>query len=230
VPPGTLVGAPGPSVTLCAMGADTVIEMAPEVPRRGPRPRTSARAIALVGLQLFAEQGFQETTIDQIAAAAQVSRTTFFRYFDSKSDLVWNEFDAEAESLRSRLAVAPAGVPTMQAVRQAVIEVNNYQPDYILELRSRTNLISSAPELAASAAAHYDGWMRAISDFVALRTGQSPDALFPTAVGRATLAVCRAAFEHWARTADADLITYLDLALRALASGFADSETGIASR
>lgn len=192
-----------------------------ETHRRGPRPRTNAREIASVGLRLFAEQGFQETTIDQIAAAAGVSRTTFFRYFASKSDVLWTEFDAEADSLRAHLASAPDSVPSMDAVRQAVLAVYA-RPGYIPELRSRWRFISSTPELAASAAAHYDGWVRAISDFTARRTGAPADAIVPAAAGRATLAVCTAAYEKWSRDPGADFIAYLDEALRALASGFAD--------
>jgi hypothetical protein len=69
---------------------------------------------------------------------------------------------------------------------------------------------------------HYDAWERAISDFVARRTGQPTDALYPLAVGRATLAACRAAYDVWAARADADLTVYLDVSLRALAAGFSE--------
>jgi TetR/AcrR family transcriptional regulator, regulator of mycofactocin system len=78
------------------------------------------------------------------------------------------------------------------------------------------------PALMTSAAVHYDGWERAISDFVARRTGQPADSLYPLAVGRATLAACRAGYDRWVVHADADLTVYLDAALRALATGFAD--------
>ena len=82
------------------------------------------------------------------------------------------------------------------------------------ELRTRMNLISSVPALQASAATHYDAWERAISDFAAGRTGQ-PRTLIPLAIGRATLAVCRAAYDRWVDRADADLTVYLDEALPA---------------
>ena len=67
---------------------------------------------------------------------------------------------------------------------------------------------------------HYDEWERAISDFAATRTGQPADSLYPLAVGRATLAACRAAYDRWSARADADLTFYLDAALAALAAGF----------
>jgi hypothetical protein len=76
------------------------------------------------------------------------------------------------------------------------------------------------PALQSSAALHYDAWERAISDFAATRTGQPADSLYPLAVGRATLAACRAAYDRWSARADADLTFYLDAALAALAAGF----------
>jgi hypothetical protein len=87
------------------------------------------------------------------------------------------------------------------------------------------NLVGSVPALYASAAVHYDAWERAVSEFVATRTRQPADALFPLAVGRATLAACRAAYDRWVARADAELTVYLDAALRSLTAGFADPET-----
>jgi len=82
------------------------------------------------------------------------------------------------------------------------------------------NLINSSPALAASAAVHYDAWEQAIIDFAAARMHTRPSALRPMAVGRATLAVCRAAYEQWAARADTNLSRYLDQALRLLGDGF----------
>jgi hypothetical protein len=84
----------------------------------------------------------------------------------------------------------------------------------------RMNLISSVPALHASAAPHYDAWERAISDFAGTRMGEPAESLYPLAVGRATLAACRAAYDRWSARADADLTFYLDAALAALAAGF----------
>jgi hypothetical protein len=108
----------------------------------------------------------------------------------------------------------------MHAVRDVVVGVNHYRAADVPELRERMNLIGSVPALQASAAPHYDAWERAVSDFVARRAGLDSASLYPLAVGRATLAVCRAAFDRWAARADADLTAYLHAALSALAEGF----------
>jgi TetR/AcrR family transcriptional regulator, regulator of mycofactocin system len=176
----------------------------------------------VIALRLFSEQGFEETTVDQIAAAAGVSRRTFFRYFETKADVLWNEFDAEVETIRALLAATPDELPIMDGVRQAVLAANHYRAQDVPELRMRVSLLSSVPELVASAAIHYDAWERAVVEFVARRSGQPVDSLYPLAVGRAVLAACRAGYDRWAARADADLTLYLDAALRALAAGFRD--------
>jgi mycofactocin system transcriptional regulator len=191
--------------------------------RRGRPPGTSARALEVIALELFSTHGFDDTTIDQIAAAAGVSKRTFFRYFESKSNVLWNAFDLEVDNLRRILADMPDDQPVMQTVRRAVLEANHYRAEDVPELRTRMTLVADVPELGASAAVHYDAWERAVGDYVAQRTGQPEDSLYPLAVGRATLATCRAAYEQWAARADADLTVYLDTALRALASGFSDA-------
>lgn len=195
-------------------------EAAATTPRRGRPPGTSQRALELIALRLFTERGFENTTIEQISAEAGVSKRTFFRYFGSKASVLWSEFDAEVDTIRAALAQVPADVPMLDAIRQAVVTANHYQAQDVPELRMRMNLISSAPALEASAAVHYDAWERAISDFAAGRIGQPAGSLFPLAVGRATLAVCRAAYERWSARADADLTFYLDAALVGLAAGF----------
>ena len=177
----------------------------------------------MIALRLFTEQGFHETTVDQIAAEAGVSRRTFFRYYDAKSQVLWAEFDNEVSTIRATLAETADDLPVMEAVRQAVIAANHYGASDVPELRMRMHLISTVPELAASATLHYDAWERAIAEFVGRRCGQPADSLYPLAAGRTTLAACRAAYERWSTHADADLTHYLDAALRALAAGFGDA-------
>jgi TetR/AcrR family transcriptional regulator, regulator of mycofactocin system len=188
--------------------------------RRGRPPSTSPRELEVIALRLFTANGFDNTTIEQIAGAAGVSSRTFFRYFDSKADVLWHAFDAEVLALRTALAEVPDSVPLLDAIRRAVVGVNRYTAADVPELRNRINLVSTVPALQASAAPHYDAWERAVIEFAAGRLDQPADSLLPLAIGRATLAVCRAAYELWVTRADADLTVYLDEAIRALAAGF----------
>ena len=189
--------------------------------RRGRPPSTSTRELRLIALRLFAERGFDNTTIEQIAAEAGVSERTFFRYFTTKASVLWSEFETEVETIRASLAAVPDDVPLMDAVRGAVVAANHYHADDVPEMRLRMHLIATVPALSFSAAEHYEAWERAISEFAGQRLGQPAESLYPLCVGRAALAACRAAYDRWSARADADLTVYLDAALNALASGFA---------
>ncbi|MEV8546492.1 mycofactocin system transcriptional regulator [Streptomyces sp. NPDC051572] len=194
--------------------------------RQGRPPGTSARAMELIALRLFTEQGFDQTTVEQIAEEAGVSRRTFHRYFDSKAHVLWYEFDDEVARLRTAFEDVPQDVPLMEAIRRVVVGVNTYSAEDVAELRIRMHLIGSVPALQASAAPHYDAWERTVGDFAAERLGRPADSLFPLAISRATLAACRAAFDRWVAEAEKDLTTYLDLALWALGNGFAVDSGG----
>jgi TetR/AcrR family transcriptional regulator, regulator of mycofactocin system len=205
----------------CRLSQPDVLD--PAGPRRG-RPRsTSRRELQLIALRLFTEQGFETTTIEQIAAEAGVSERTFFRYFGSKASVLWTEFESEVAAIGAALAQSPEDVPMMDAIRAAVVSANHYHAEDVLQMRMRMNLIATVPALSASAAEHYDSWERAISEFAGQRLGQPADSLYPLAVGRAALAACRAAYDRWSARADNDLTVYLDAALTALAAGFAPS-------
>jgi mycofactocin system transcriptional regulator len=190
-------------------------------PRRGRPPGTSARELELVALRLFTDQGFDETTVEQIAAGAGVSRRTFFRYFDTKASVLWHTFDREVGALNSGFDATSHDVGLMDAIRLVVVGVNHYRAEDVPELRMRINLIGTVPALQASSAPHYDAWERAVSTFAGRRLGLPADTLLPLAIGRTTLAACRAAFDVWVAQADADLTVYLDEALSALTRGFA---------
>jgi TetR/AcrR family transcriptional regulator, regulator of mycofactocin system len=192
----------------------------PDGGRRG-RPRaTSRRELQAIAVRLFAEQGFEATTIEQVTAEAGVSERTFFRYFTTKASVLWADFDTEVSAIRAALAVVPDDVPMMDAIRGAVVTANHYRAEDVPEMRLRMSLIATEPALSFGAAEHYADWERAISEFAARRLGQPAESLYCLAVGRAVLAACRAAYDRWSARADNDLPWYLDAVLTALTSGF----------
>ncbi|MCU1394117.1 MAG: putative transcriptional regulator [Ilumatobacteraceae bacterium] len=199
------------------------VEPAEPIEHRG-RPRgTSARALELIALELFSANGFDETTVDEIAVAAGVSRRTFFRYFETKTDVLWHGFDSEVDALRAAFAELPADLPVMQAVRLAVQHVNEVRSGNAVELRVRMGLVGSVPALQASATRHYDAWEQVVIDDAAKRLGLPADSLMPRAIGRTTLAACRAAYEQWMQEPGTDLLTHIDAVLGALGGGFGQS-------
>jgi mycofactocin system transcriptional regulator len=193
---------------------------------RGRPASTSRQDVARAALDLFARQGYDETTVDEIAAAVGISRRTFFRYFESKPDVVWGEFDAELGRLRDRLAEAPDSEPLMDVLRRSVIATNRFGAGALDELRIRMVLIGSVPTLVAHSAVRYEEWCEVVATFAASRLGGSPDDLGPQTVARAALGAAMAAFACWARDDDGDLAVEVDRAFCLLATGFSDDRPG----
>jgi TetR/AcrR family transcriptional regulator, regulator of mycofactocin system len=194
---------------------------------RGRRPSTTRQDVARAGLDLFARQGFDETTVDQIAAAVGVSRRTFFRYFDSKRDVVWGEFGVELGRLRTLLAEGPADRPLMDVLRWAVVTTNRFGDGEIDELRTRIRLIGTVPSLIAHSAVMHDRWRTVVASFVAGRVGGSAEDLYPQTVAHATLGASVAAFNHWAAGSSEELTVEVDRALRLLAAGLGEGSSGL---
>ena len=187
---------------------------------RGRRPSTSRADVARAALELFRRQGYDETTVDEIAAAVGVSRRTFFRYYESKRDTVWGEFDAELIRLADQLSAAPADEPMMDVLRRAVMVTNRFGAGELDELRIRMGLISTVPTLVADSAVRYTEWCDVVAAFASSRLGGSPEQLGPQTVARAALGAAMAAFTCWARYDTDDLTGAVDQAFRLLASGF----------
>jgi AcrR family transcriptional regulator len=76
--------------------------------------------LADAALRLLARQGFEQTTVDELAAAAGVSRRTFFRYFASKEDVLISSVAVVFEGILAEVAARPAGEPPAVAIREAL--------------------------------------------------------------------------------------------------------------
>ncbi len=95
----------------------------------GRRPITSRSEIEHVALDLFARNGFDTTTVDDVASAAGIGRRTVFRYYASKNDIPWGAFDEQLGKMRATFAALPDDLPVMAGVRAAVLEFNHVEPD-----------------------------------------------------------------------------------------------------
>jgi mycofactocin system transcriptional regulator len=185
------------------------------------RPRTTSRdEIQRAALALFAEGGFEATTLDDIAAALGVSRRTLFRYYPSKNDIVWGEFSVHLAGLRERLARASPDEPLMNVLRRAVVAFNDYGADELPELRIRMGLITSVPALQGHSMLRYRDWCEVIAEFVAARLGCDVEDHVPQVIAGAALGTAMATYRHWITHPEVDLLRELDQAFRLLAGGF----------
>ena len=188
----------------------------------GRRRITSREELEQTAFALFAAQGFEATTVDEIATAAGIGRRTFFRYFPSKNDIPWGAFEDELDRMRVRLKACPPEVPLMDAIRLALIDFNRVEPAQVPLHRRRMELILRVPALLAHSTLRFTAWRDVVAEFVADRTGRRPEELAPQAIAHAVLGVSVAAYEHWLDHPAADLGTLLDDAMRQLGNAFQD--------
>jgi mycofactocin system transcriptional regulator len=183
----------------------------------GRPPATTREDIERAAFGLFADHGFDETTVEDIAAAAGIGRRTFFRYFAAKNDVVWGAFDSGLQHFRDVLDAADPGQPWMDALRMAVVDFNSLEPEQIPLHRARMELILHVPALQAYATLMYARWREVVADFVAQRTGAKADDLLPRLVGHTALAAAVAAYEQWLAEPGTTLESLLDDAMLWLA-------------
>lgn len=175
-------------------------------------------AIQQAAIRLFLDQGFDETTIEQIAAAAEISPSTFFNYFPSKEDVV---FEDELDPLiLAAFDAQPAGTNPIRAIRTAMTSVmKNITPEQDALVRERLALMISTPSLRAAMLAQFADMVQQIAALVASRTGGSPDDFAVRNFAGALLGVMMSAFLTAAADPKMDLIEAADQALSHLEAG-----------
>jgi AcrR family transcriptional regulator len=188
----------------------------------GLRERKKAKtksAIQQHALRLFHEQGYHSTTVEQIADAAEVSPSTFFRYFPSKEEVVL--YDATDPLLLDSLRSQPAELTAIQALRASMREVFGALPSQELELQQeRDRLIRAVPELRARMLDEFVKTLHVFADALAERTGRRPD---DPAVRTLAAAVIGVGIGVWYTAGDhavpQDYMTALDTGLDLLERG-----------
>ena len=188
--------------------------------RIGRAPATTHGELSTIALQLFLERGYEETTVEDIAAAAGIGRRTLFRYFPSKNDLPWGDFDALLTMMREHLRDLRPDVPVMEALRGAIIEFNRFPPEQIALHRERMRLLLEVPALVAHSSLRYQDWRTAVAEYVARRIGGAVDDLEPQAVAWACLGLCLAAYQEWLHHEEEDLLVLIDRAFLRLEASF----------
>jgi AcrR family transcriptional regulator len=192
-------------------------------PAPGLRDRKKARtrdAIVEAAVTHFLQRGVDATTVEDIAATADVSPRTFFRYFASKDDVVFAGFGEQIDRLLALLRARPADEPVFTSLRTAArlliteVEMGSEEPLALLAL------IHGHPGLHAAYLANLDSVEAQVAAWAADRLGLEPGDVRPRLLAAAALAARRVATDRWLESAGAeDLADLLDDALAQLASG-----------
>jgi mycofactocin system transcriptional regulator len=185
------------------------------------RPAVTSRGeLELVALELFAERGFDQTTVDDIADAAGIGRRTFFRYFASKNDVVWGDFEAALEHFRAELAAVPRGTPLIEGLRNAIVAFNALPAGAEPQHRVRMTMVLHTPALQAHSTLRYAGWRGVVADHAANELRVAATDFGPTLLANQALASCVAAYEQWLARPGSSLDSLLTNAIDTLASGW----------
>lgn len=190
----------------------------------GRRPATTKDRISQVGIELFTERGFDETSIDEIAEGAGIARRTFFRYFPSKNAVPWGDFDVHLAEMREQLGEIPRETALADALTGALLNFNRFPDDQTELHRKRMALILTVPALQGYSMVLYEDWRNVVAEYVAARTGANVTDHGPRTVGWLLLAVAMAAYEQWLLDDAASLPHLLEVGARTLHGGLAELE------
>ena len=190
--------------------------------RPGLRERKKAKtrqAIQDHALRLFREQGYDRTTVEQIAEAAEVSPSTFFRYFPTKEDVVL--YDALDPLLIEAFGRQPQGIPSIEAMRIAMHEVwGRLSAEQIAEQAQRGQLVYSVPALQERYLAEIVRTVGLMCQLIADRLGRDPsDFEIRVGVGAVMGALLAALIPVVESTEPTDLMPLVDRAVDFLQRG-----------
>lgn len=138
------------------------------------RERKKARtreALIDAALRLFTEQGFEQTTVEQIAAAADVARRTFFRYFPSKEAVLFPDRERRLERFRESLTGTSDHDDVIEAVRQALLILADDYTDHRERVALQQRIVLSSPSLLAYDHELDQHWEAALAEALGDRPG-----------------------------------------------------------
>lgn len=190
-------------------------------PIRERTRRLMQTELTSVAQDLFLEHGYEETTVDQIAAAAGMSKRTFFRYFPSKDDLVIGKYSLFGDRMADALDARPADESVWASLRR----VFDITLDYVRDDHQRARndamerIVQSTPQLAARYLEKMQGLQTLLIGRVAARLGlaDAPDDPRPAAIVGAAFACMQAARLTWLDSDQTEPYeAYLDRAMGAL--------------
>ena len=187
----------------------------------GLRERKKAKTRAAIrehAMRLFEEQGYAATTVDQIAEAADVSQSTFFRYFPTKEETVLaDDYDP---LIVAALRAQPPEMNPIEAIRRSINAVFDQISDEDWEReRQRQRLFFSVPELRARAMQQYIETMAMVGEVVAARAGLPPGDFSARVLAGAVIGAALAAVPNGMTAFEKTDFYRLDDALKLLQAG-----------
>ena len=181
------------------MPVGTAATTATDKPKRGRPVTTDPNAVGLTALRLFTEHGIDRVTMDDVARAAEISRSNLFRIFPSKAAVVWggmHEFNVE---LQGRLERTPETDP-VKLLHTSWVQAMHLLDESLETVRLRLKLIASSPEIYGWGHGQLEEARRVIEDAVARISPSS--SMRPKLISSALISVSMAILMWWAENDD----------------------------
>jgi AcrR family transcriptional regulator len=192
-------------------------------PTRAGRPRASTHSsLAAVALRLFRANGFSQTSVEEIARAAGIGRSTFFNYFPSKADVMWTCQAHQFERLRTRLDSAAADDDPFEVAAMALIEVAaDVGPEEARSTSDYRAVLENSPELRLEAQAWSAKRASMLAAYLAARLGQDERDIMPLSYAYALSGAVSAAAVAFGRSRDRRLSEIMTESVMPVYAGFA---------
>jgi AcrR family transcriptional regulator len=179
--------------------------MAEELGLRERKKRKTRELIAETARQLFAERGFEQVTVTEIAREAEVSPATVFNYFPTKEDLFYSRLEAFEDELLTAIRERAAGQSVLDAFADFLLGQGGVltmdAPEADEQLRTITRIITESPALLARERQVFDRYAQTLAALLAEETGAEPDDSVPRVVANALLGLHRALIDQVRREA-----------------------------
>lgn len=175
-------------------------------------------------MRLFAERGYEQTTVEEIAEAADVAVRTFFRHFQSKQHVLLGDVAHNVVGrMREALQAQPSPLTPLQAVGQVLRGLDHGQPDQYDQILNRLRLLGHLPELRGTFHLLFAQLHDVIAEFVAERAGTPVTDLYPQLVAAAATGAVKAALSEFeASDGQRSLDDLRDEAYAALTAGIVE--------
>jgi TetR/AcrR family transcriptional regulator, regulator of mycofactocin system len=174
--------------------------------RREEHKRLTRAALEEAALALFARNGYEQTTVEEIAEAAGVSVRTFFRYFSGKRHVLFGDVAYDRISRLGRLLEArPVAEDPLESVRAVFDEIEITDERELEQIRVRMRLMLEQPSLVPTYLSINHELSRQVAQFVAHRLGVPPTHPYPLTVAAAASTAWDVALHAWSTGQAGDL-------------------------
>lgn len=173
-----------------------------EVGARERKKRATRAQLEEAAYSLFAQRGYDATTVDEIAEAAQVSPRTFFRYFATKEDVVFPDSAWLCDQIRSVMETGPASDTAV--VANAVVAFSQLLEKNREGTLARRQLINDNPALEGRRLLIESEWVSAVAGTLAVRAGRESPTFEQQVLAGCAICALSTAVQHWHATGAAE--------------------------